>query len=151
MAFFLSAFHIWHSLNIFPLLQFISRPFNYIKCTLMKPHCMLVYCIQNVSKSVTQSKYTGQKQIYPHYGFNMAWFDKDGDGMQTNELKTFYCISTDIKQTMLPLSDTNSMLYKLFRITEYSTQIQFLYHNYHDVNLRICSIKLDSVITKFIL
>jgi len=37
----------------------------------------------------------------------MAWFDKDGDGMQTNKLQAFYCISTDIKQTVLALSDAN--------------------------------------------
>ena len=37
----------------------------------------------------------------------MARFDKDGDRMQTNELKAFYCISTDIKQTVLALSYTN--------------------------------------------
>lgn len=43
--------------------------------------------------------------MYPHYGLNMARFDKDGNRMQTNKLQTFYCISADIKQTVLALTN----------------------------------------------
>jgi len=42
----------------------------------------------------------------------VAWFDEDGDGLQTDELKAFYCISTNIKQTVLALCiKTNTKFY----------------------------------------
>jgi len=59
------------------------------------------------------------KQGHLHYRFNVTWFNKDGDGMQTNKLKAFYCISANIKQTVLAL---------LIKNKHHSTTIKKLYN-----------------------
>ena len=107
-----------NSLNKYGMLVYLQ-----LKCN---DNNKLSPCVQNAypyKSHIIQNLYR-QKHMYIHYGFNMARFDEDGDGMQTNELKAFYCISTDIKQTVLALTDTHKQHASLpcSQTTQYSTK-----------------------------
>jgi len=59
----------------------------------------------------------------------MAGFDKDGNRMQTDQLKTFYCISTDIKQTVFALKTQANSNLALIPIQNYRTPNSNIFQN----------------------
>ena len=64
----------------------------------------------------------------------MAWLDKNGDGMQTDEMKAFYCISTDIEQTVFALWHNISYVSVSLQTTQSTTAWQKILFNQNQVD-----------------